>query len=235
MRRPCLLLTLLLILVSTGAAGPARPPAEAPRPPPVLADPWMACRLAIAAAEPGSGLPPGLLISIALVETGRADARTGKLEPWPWSFNVEGEGRIAPDRATAVAGVEALLAAGRRSIDIGCMQVNLLHHPAAFASPAEGFDPATNIRYAIRFLRSLQARYGNWPAAIAAYHSADPERGGAYRQRVSMAQLGAAWAGGGLVPLAPSAALAGLCAPGFRPALKITSAKQRPRLACAKT
>ncbi|MFC7541929.1 hypothetical protein ACFQU2_24000 [Siccirubricoccus deserti] len=61
-----------------------------------------------------------------------------------------------------MAQVRALLAAGRRSVDIGCMQVNLLHHPDAFSGPEEGFDPAASVRYAIRFLKSLHARSGSW-------------------------------------------------------------------------
>jgi soluble lytic murein transglycosylase-like protein len=62
---------------------------------------------------------------------------------------------------------------GVRSIDIGCMQVNLLHHPQAFASLEAGFDPATNVAYAVRFLR-LPRAYRDWNQAVAMYHSATP-------------------------------------------------------------
>ena len=175
-----------------------------------------------------------LLLAIALVETGRAMPGSGRLEPWPWSLNVEGEGRTLPSRAAAIAEARALLAEGRRSIDIGCMQINLLHHPGAFASLEEGFEPAANIRYAIGFLRRLQARQGSWEGAIAAYHSGDPVRGGAYHRKVALARLGSAWAGGGVVPLHPQPALAGLCAPGFRPALQFTPPLRRPRLTCTR-
>ena len=193
-------------------------------------DPWTACRRAIAAAEPRSGLPTGLLVAIAMVESGRSDPRTGRFEPWPWALNVEGESRMPESRAAAVAEVAALQAAGRRSIDIGCMQVNLLHHPRAFPDVPSGLEPATNIQYAINFLRDLHARFGNWAEAIANYHSADAERGGAYHRRVVLARLGAAWgAGGGTVPVA----LAGsLCASGTRPVLRIRANAPRPRLAC---
>ncbi|MFC7475367.1 transglycosylase SLT domain-containing protein [Dankookia sp. GCM10030260] len=193
-------------------------------------DPWTACRRAILAAEPRSGLPPGLLLAIALVESGRSDPRTGRFEPWPWSLNVEGEGRAPPSLAAAAAEVAALQAAGRRSIDIGCMQVNLLHHPDAFPDVPTGLRPEANIRYAIVFLKSLQARFGNWADAIANYHSADAGRGANYHRRVVMARLGAAWrAGGGTVPIA---AAAGLCAPGLRPVLRIKPRATRPSLGC---
>ncbi|HEY4252514.1 MAG TPA: transglycosylase SLT domain-containing protein [Roseomonas sp.] len=197
-------------------------------------DPWTACRRAIAAAEPGSGLPPGLLLSIALVETGRSDPRSGRLEPWPWSWNAGGEPGFAPTREAAIAGVQAQLADGRRSIDIGCMQINLLHHPHAFTGLEQGFDPAANIRYAVGFLKALRARTSDWAAAIAAYHSGDEERGLAYQRRVALARLGAAWASGGTVAL-PARVTAGLCAPGLRPALVIRRPRAgavRPRLTC---
>ncbi len=193
-----------------------------------------ACRRAIAAVEPGSGLPPGLLLSIALVESGRADpARGGRLEPWPWAYNVEGEGRWPGSRAAAVAEVAALRAAGRRSIDVGCMQINLLHHPDAFRDLDQAFDPEANLRYAVRFLRSLHARFGgNWAQAIAHYHSATPERGLLYQRRVALARIGAAVASGGPIPL-PAAAGRGLCAPGLKPMLTVRRAAARRAPAAA--
>ncbi|TDG26681.1 hypothetical protein E2C05_25160, partial [Paracraurococcus ruber] len=207
----------LLPLLLLGLAWPT--PGRAQGPPPPQEDPWTACRRAIAAAEPRSGLPPGLLLAIALVESGRGDPRTGRFEPWPWALNVEGEGRMPASRAAAAAEVAALQAAGRRSIDIGCMQVNLLYHPNAFPDVPSGLEPAANIRYAIAFLRDLHARFGNWAEAIANYHSADAERGAGYHRRVVLARLGAAWgAGGGTVPVAVAG---GLCAAGSRPVLRV--------------
>jgi hypothetical protein len=119
-------------------------------------------------------------------------------------------------RAEAVAEVQARLAAGTRSIDIGCMQINLLHHPDAFPSVDAGFDPAANIGYAVRFLRQLHAQTGDWAAATARYHSATPERGLIYHQRVMAAMSGQGFVPGpapGVIPL-PGPAMAGLCASG---------------------
>jgi hypothetical protein len=202
------------------AARPARRVAARPAPatpaPPVLSDsPWDACAQAIAAAEQNSGLPPGLLGAIARVETGRRTP-TGGVQPWPWSFNAAGEGRYMATRVEAVAEVQARLAAGTRSIDIGCMQINLLHHPTAFPSVEAGFEPATNVAYAVRFLRTLHAQTGDWAQATARYHSATPERGLIYHQRVMAAMTGQGFVPGpapGVIPL-PGPAMAGLCASG---------------------
>ncbi len=157
------------------------------------------CRAAIAQAEREGGLPPRLLQAIGRVESGRRDAATGQYAPWPWTINAEGRGSFFPDKAAAIAAVRALQAEGVRSIDVGCMQVNLRHHPGAFASLEAAFDPLTNARYAARFLQSLQADSGEWMQAAGGYHSQTPDRAAAYRARVA-----AAWVGERAAP-APSA------------------------------
>ena len=73
---------------------------------------------------------------------------------------------------------------GVRNIDVGCFQISLLHHPQAFASLDEAFDPISNARYAARFLRTLYRQTGNWQDAVALYHSASADRGPRYRDRV---------------------------------------------------
>jgi hypothetical protein len=151
-----------------------------------------ACGPAVAQAEAEAGLPTGLLQAIARTESGRRDPMSGRIEPWPWALNAAGMGLHAPNRAAALATVAALQAQGIRSIDVGCLQVNLLHHPAAFGSLEEAFDPLANARYAARFLRELHQRAGgDWGEAIARYHSATPERGAAYRLRVLASLEGA--------------------------------------------
>ncbi len=149
-----------------------------------------ACAPAVAAAEHGARTAPGLLGAIAVVESGRRDPRTGARRPWPWTVNAEGAGTYYLTKAAAIAAVQALQARGVQSADVGCMQVNLLHHPSAFRSLDEAFDPGANTRYAARFLTSLFARTGAWPAAAAAYHSFTPERGAQYAKLIA-----AVWAG----------------------------------------
>ena len=93
------------------------------------ARPGTLCRPAIAAAEQASAIPPQLLAAIGRVESGRRDPASGVMAPWPWTINAEGQGSFFDTKAQAIAAVQALQARGVQSIDVGCMQVNLMHHP----------------------------------------------------------------------------------------------------------
>ena len=173
MRR--LLQFLFLIVPVTALAGtPLIPPSS----------PSLLCVTAIAGAERIVRLPPRLLGAIAEVESGRPDADTGKIYPWPWTIDAEGRGQFFDTKAQAIAAVSALQAQGVRSIDVGCMQINLMHHPNAFASLDAAFDPTSNALYGARFLSSLYAASGSWIQATAAYHSETPAIGADYQRRV---------------------------------------------------
>jgi hypothetical protein len=148
------------------------------------ADPAMQCRAAIRSAERAAGIPTQLMAAIARVESGRPDAQ-GVIHPWPWTINVEGQGYIYNSKPEAIAAVRGFQQRGARSIDIGCMQVNLMFHPAAFASLDEAFDPAANANYAARFLTQLYAQSRDWTRATANYHSATPELGDNYQRKVA--------------------------------------------------
>ena len=150
-------------------------------------DPTLQCRAAIAQAERGAGIPPGLLQAIGRVESGRRNPETGVAGPWPWTLNAEGRGQFFPTKEAAIAAVRELQARGVRIIDVGCMQVNLHHHSRAFANLEEAFDPAANARYAARFLSELQATRSDWMTAAGHYHSQTPELAQAYRARVQAA------------------------------------------------
>ncbi|CAH0171001.1 transglycosylase SLT domain-containing protein [Roseomonas sp. CECT 9278] len=190
----------MLLAPATAAANPA-----------VAPDPGLACRAAIGVAEREAGIPAGLLQAIGRVESGRRDPVTGRYAPWPWTINAEGRGMYFPTREAAIAEVRQLQSRGVRIIDVGCMQVNLHHHPNAFPSLEQAFDPVTNARYAARFLGELQATRQDWARAAGHYHSQTPERAEPYRARVL-----AAWAqeqrGPGGDPAAEAMALAALTA-----------------------
>ncbi len=92
-----------------------------------LAPPWdgTLCETAITQVERASRVPPNLLHAIGIVETGRLEPRTTRVTPWPWSIDVNGQGRRVNNKEAAIAAVQALQAGGTQSIDVGCMQVNL--------------------------------------------------------------------------------------------------------------
>ena len=73
---------------------------------------------------------------------------------------------------------------GVRSIDVGCGQINLMHHPDAFPSLEVAFDPQANAAYAAKFLKELFARTGDWNKAAGMYHSATPGLGDEYQRKV---------------------------------------------------
>jgi hypothetical protein len=174
---PRCLLTILIfcLLVRSAAALPLSLTA---------ASPGEQCRTAIAAAERGHGVPPQLLASIGRVESGRRDPVTGTWGAWPWTINAEGQGSYFDTKAQAIQAVQALQARGVRSIDVGCMQVNLMHHPTAFPNLDMAFEPAVNADYAARFLIELHGQTGDWTKATADYHSANPAEGGPYAAKV---------------------------------------------------
>ncbi|HEY8290502.1 MAG TPA: lytic transglycosylase domain-containing protein [Acetobacteraceae bacterium] len=178
------LLCALLLGLPCGVLAAAPPASHRPALRVAEIQPADLCEAAIATAEYTGRLPAGLLEGIALEESGRRDARTGTVRPWPWTINVGGVGQFFATKAEAVAAVRAQQASGVRSIDVGCMQINLMHHPDAFASLDEAFDPPANARYAARFLNSLHAAGDDWRHAIGAYHSETPALAEAYRALV---------------------------------------------------
>ena len=142
------------------------------------------CHMATAEAERATGVPDQLLTAISRVESGRTDPQTGRAEAWPWTIDVEGTGHLYPTKAAAIAAVTGFQAQGARSIDVGCMQINLLQHPEAFGSLDQAFDPTQNAMFAARFLTALFRQTGSWPHAAAAYHSQTPQLGHDYQNQV---------------------------------------------------
>ena len=131
-----------------------------------------ACRTAAAQVERAEGLPAGLLLAIGRQESGRWDPASSELQPWPFATNAAGVSHFFQTRAEAMVYVALQQRSGIDSIDVGCFQINLRHHPNAFPTLKDAFDPAANAQYAARFLASLRVETGSWQAAIGRYHSA---------------------------------------------------------------
>jgi hypothetical protein len=162
-----------------------------------------ACGLAGHAAEQAGGLPANLLVSIGMVESGRVDPLSGRVAPWPWTVNADGQGRYFENKEAAEAFVRLAESSGAHDVDVGCFQVSLQSHPDAFATLDDAFDPARNASYAAGYLNRLKLQTGAWNTAIADYHSSTPDLGLPYERRVL-----AAWRGAGAVPLGLDDAIA---------------------------
>lgn len=146
--------------------------------------PTATCDASIPRYERALGIPVYLLSAIARNESGRWDAQQKKMVSWPWTLNAQGQGMYFNTKEEAVAAVQRLRMQGVTSIDVGCMQVNLMHHPNAFRSISDAFEPETNVAYAAKFLKQNFEETGSWKAAVMYYHSRTPGYGIPYAQRV---------------------------------------------------
>lgn len=131
-----------------------------------------------------NGIPTHLLAAVGATESGRYNKTLGMVLPWPWTINAAGKGYHLNSKEEAVSKVKGLQAQGIKSIDVGCMQVNLMHHPNAFATLEQAFDPRYNIAYSAKFLRRNYDELGSWVKATAAYHSRTPKYGSIYLGKI---------------------------------------------------
>lgn len=157
-----LILTLMTLLVPLGVRASVDPADH----------PAAVCEWAALTAAQEIGVPPDILATLTLTETGRR--RNGVVRPWAWSVNAEGAGSWFDDPAEALAFAQDRIDQGRLNVDIGCFQLNFRWHGKNFPSVVEMFDPLENARYAARFVRDLHAETGDWRRAAAAYHSRTP-------------------------------------------------------------
>jgi hypothetical protein len=134
--------------------------------------------------ERAEDIPPGLLHAVALAESGRWQADEGFGQAWPWTVRSGPDSFYLPSKEVALGKVRELRATGRSNIDVGCMQINLGYHGTAFASLDDAFDPPSNVAYGARFLKQLRDETRSWAKATGRYHTADADRGQAYRARV---------------------------------------------------
>ena len=131
-----------------------------------------------AVASYADGIPPDLLLAIAITESGRAG------RPWPWTLDVDGDPFYLPSRAALLREAQQALRNGHTRIDIGPMQVDWRYHGALFPSLASITHPFMNIAAAGHILAHLEARTGNWWQAVALYHSGTPTLGRPYMWHV---------------------------------------------------
>lgn len=148
------------------------------------------CYNAISRASQKMGVPQAVMLAISLTETGKKIG--GKINPWPWTVNMEGAGVWFETREQALAYVNAEFQRGARSFDVGCFQINYKWHHQHFNSIEDMFDPDINATYAAKYLRDLYAETGSWAKAAGYYHSRTPEYAQRYTKRFAsyLAKLG---------------------------------------------
>ncbi len=110
-------------------------------------------------------VPLAVLYAVGLTESGRG----GTLQPY--AMNIEGRALFSGSLKLALDEFARVRQSGAKLIDVGCMQINHHFHGRNFPSVAAMFDPARNVDYSARFLRSLRDREGSWTKAIARYHA----------------------------------------------------------------
>lgn len=171
--KPLLVRALLLpvLVVGLGAAVHQAPPEQV-------------CAETAERIESQHGIPPGLVQAVALAESGRWDPDRRRSYAWPWTITSKSDTYYLPSKAAALAKVRELQARGRRNIDVGCMQINLMWHGDSFTSVEEAIEPRVNVTYGADFLKRLRSDTRSWSRATARYHSSNPERGNAYRAKV---------------------------------------------------
>ncbi len=136
------------------------------------------CTSAIDAAERAYGVPPRLLLAIAITESGVNGI------PYPWTVHVAGRAFYAPSQAAASRHLRDPKGRLRANAFAGCMQLSVKYHRENFGSPEQMLNPAANVDYAARFLASLKADYSTWAAAIVRYQGGKPRQQQAYLCRV---------------------------------------------------
>lgn len=130
-------------------------------------------------------IPSELFYAVALAESGKHIESLRAMRPWPWTLNVQGVGRYYRSRQEAIDAVHQALANGRRSVDIGLMQVNWTYHATALRSIEAAIDPYHNLDVAAAILAECFRGRGDWWAAVGCYHApGNAGRAARYRDRV---------------------------------------------------
>lgn len=149
---------------------PAVPAAQPPKP--------ASCLSSILEAEADLGIPRGILLSIALVESGQSGY------PAPFALNVAGRAVFARSEVDAARYLRDPQGRLRSGVMAGCMQLSLSHHRDGFRPVEKIVDPQANVRYAAVYLVRLRGETGSWAAAVARYNGGSGDRGRQYQCKV---------------------------------------------------
>ena len=130
-------------------------------------------------------IPNTIFYAVALAESGRALNTDEVRRPWPWTLNVAGDGYNYSTRIEAWQALRDWLDKGKRSIDIGLLQVNWRYHHERLGGPWQALDPYHNLRVGAEILQDCYATKHDWWASVGCYHAPrNLERATRYRRRV---------------------------------------------------
>lgn len=129
------------------------------------------CSRYFALYEDAFHMPRNLIKAVSITESGRYVKSAKRRISWPWTVNAEGKGYYFASKREAIRAVNEFRAQGMKSIDVGCMQINLKYHPDAFRNLEQAFEPKYNIGYAAKFLRDNYVKARSWKEAIGLYHN----------------------------------------------------------------
>tara|TARA_B100000963_G_C22537024_1_gene630279 strand:+ start:239 stop:847 length:609 start_codon:yes stop_codon:yes gene_type:complete len=126
-------------------------------------------------------LPNKLLTSIALVESGFK--KNKNFYSWPWTLNVSGKSFYFDTKKEILNYLKNNIRE-KKSMDVGCMQINTKYHLKNFKDLNQIIEPEENVKYAAKFLSDLYKKHRSWNEAIARYHSSIPKRKKRYLKKV---------------------------------------------------
>ena len=137
-------------------------------------------------AEQDHDIPPGLLLAMALVESGTNG------EPNALALNVNGRQVTAHNETEAVSRLRASTTKGnqRTNATVGCMQLSVGHHLRRFSTLESMIDPARNATYGAGYLRQHHDELGSWSAAVQRFQGGSARQRIAYQCRVHSALVG---------------------------------------------
>jgi F0F1-type ATP synthase membrane subunit c/vacuolar-type H+-ATPase subunit K len=119
-------------------------------------------------------IPSGLLVAIALVESGMDGA------PSPFAMSVQGRPIYARSSADAARHLRDSKGKLRSNVYVGCMQISLSAHRASFQPIERIVEPRENVLFAGQLLRRLHGEQGNWKTAVARYNGGSLRQAQAY-------------------------------------------------------
>lgn len=129
-------------------------------------------------AEQKLNIPKGMLLGIALAESG------GSGEPRSFLLNVRGRTIASATERDAARHLRDPKGRLRDRVYAGCMQLSVHHHQSAFNPVEKIVNPSANVLYAAQYLKRLHREVGSWAGAVGRYNGGSRNQMQAYQCKV---------------------------------------------------